>query len=172
MNGWHISSAFGDRAFYNSDWLLRAAAAKAGIYGNDAAEATYPMARMLADGTPLDGSKHRYTLTFAKGQLPPVNAFWSVTMYDGKTQLLIKNPINRYLINSPMLPKLKKNPDGSLTIYIQKDSPGKNKESNWLPAPNGPIYLAMRLYWPKTEAPSVLPPGEGTWQPPALVVAN
>ncbi len=69
---------------------------------------------------PLDGSKHNYTLTFAAGQLPPVNAFWSVTMYDGKTQLLIENPINRYLINSPMLPELKKNPDGSLTLYIQK----------------------------------------------------
>ena len=87
-------------------------------------------------------------------------------MYDGKTQLLIKNPINRYLINSPMLPDMKKNDDGSLTLYIQKDSPGADKESNWLPAPDGPIYLAMRLYWPKTEAPSVLPPGEGSWQPP------
>ena len=73
-------------------------------------------------------------------------------MYDGKTQLLIENPINRYLINSPMLPNMKKNADGSLTLYIQKDSPGTDKESNWLPAPNGPIYLVMRLYWPKTEA--------------------
>ena len=82
-------------------------------------------------------------------------------MYDGKTQLLIENPINRYLINSPMLPGLKKNPDGSLTLYIQKDSPGKAKESNWLPAPNGPIYLVMRLYWPKTEPPSILPAGRG-----------
>jgi hypothetical protein len=103
--------------------------------------------------------------------MPPVNAFWSVTMYDGKTQFLIENPINRYLVNSPMLPSLKKNADGSLTLYIQKDSPGKAKESNWLPAPNGPIYLVMRLYWPRTQAPSVLPPGSGTWQPPALVVA-
>ena len=93
-------------------------------------------------------------------------------MYDGKTQLLIKNPIDRYLINSPMLPELKKNADGSLTLYIQKDLPGADKESNWLPAPDGPIYLAMRLYWPKTEAPSVLPPGEGTWKPPAIVVAK
>ncbi len=169
VNGWHVGSAFGNRAFYNGDWLLRAAAAKAGIYGNDAAEAMYPMAKMLADGTPLDGSKHRYTLTFPKGEYPPVNAFWSVTMYDGKTQLLIKNPIDRYLINSPMLPAMKKNKDGSLTLYIQKDSPGKDKEPNWLPAPDGPIYMVMRLYWPKTEAPSILPPGEGGWQPPALV---
>jgi hypothetical protein len=92
-------------------------------------------------------------------------AFWSVTMYDGKTQLLIKNPIDRYLINSPMLPTLKKNADGSLTLYIQKDSPGKDMESNWLPAPDGPIYMVMRLYWPKKEPPSILPPGDGTWKP-------
>ena len=169
MNGWRVGSAFGDRAFYHGDWLLRAAAAKAGIFGNDAAEAMYPLTKTLPDGTPLDGSKHAYTLTFAKGQSPPVNAFWSVTMYDGKTQLLIQNPIDRYLINSPMLPAMATNADGSLTLYIQKDSPGKAKESNWLPAPNGPIYLVMRLYWPKTEPPSILPPGEGTWQPPALV---
>lgn len=168
VNGWRIGSAFGDRAFYGGNWLLRAAAATAGIYGNDAAEAMYPMAKTLPNGEPLDGSKHNYTLTFPPGQLPPVNAFWSVTMYDGKTQLLIENPINRYLINSPMLSKMKKNSDGSLTIYIQKDSPGADKESNWLPAPNGPIYLVMRLYWPQTEAPSILPPGEGTWKPPAV----
>jgi hypothetical protein len=98
----------------------------------------------------------------------PVNAFWSVTMYDGKTQLLIKNPIDRYLINSPMLPEMKKNADGSLTLYIQKDSPGADKESNWLPAPSDPIYMVMRLYWPRTEAPSILPPGEGAWQPPGI----
>jgi hypothetical protein len=169
INGWVIGSAFGDRDFYKGNWLLRAAAAKAGIYGNDAAEAMYPLAKNASDGEPLDGSKYKYTLTFAKDQYPPVDAFWSVTMYDGKTQLLIKNPIDRYLINSPMVPGMKKNPDGSLTIYIQKDSPGKARETNWLPAPDGPIYLVMRLYWPKTEPPSILPPGEGTWQPPAIV---
>jgi hypothetical protein len=130
------------------------------------------MTRVDAAGEPLDASKHRYTLTFAPGALPPVNAFWSITMYDGKTQLLVKNPIDRYLINSPMLPSMRKNEDGSLTLYIQKDSPGKDKESNWLPAPDGPIYLVMRLYWPKTEAPSILPPGEGTWSPPGLVQAD
>ena len=123
-------------------------------------------------GETLDGSKHNYTLTFPAGQYPPVNAFWSVTMYDGKTQLLIENPINRYLLNSPMLPDMKNNEDGSLTLYIQKDSPGADKESNWLPAPNGTIYLVMRLYWPKTEAPSVLPAGSGSWKPPAVVKAN
>jgi len=169
INGWKIGSWFGDRAFYNGNWLKRAAGAQGGIYGNDSVEATYPLTKTLADGEPLDGSKHNYTLTFAAGQYPPVNAFWSVTMYDGKSQLLIKNPINRYLINSPMEPNLKKNADGSLTLYIQNKSPGKDKESNWLPAPNDLIYLVMRLYWPKTEAPSILPAGEGTWKPPGIV---
>ena len=172
INGWSVGSAFGNRDFYKGDWLLRAAAAKAGIYGNNAEEAVYPMVKTLPGGEPLDGSKHSYTLTFPAGHLPPVNAFWSVTMYDGKTQLLIKNPINRYLINSPMLANMKKNEDGSLTITIQKDNPGSDKEANWLPAPNGPIYLVMRLYWPKTEAPSVLPAGEGAWQPPGLVIVK
>jgi hypothetical protein len=168
INGWKVGSFFGDRAFFNGNWLERAAAAKGGIYGNDAIEAMYPLTKTLADGEVLDGSKHKYVLTFHAGQLPPVNAFWSVTMYDGKTQLLIKNPINRYLINSPMLPSMKTDADGSLTLYIQKDSPGADKESNWLPAPDDPIYLVMRLYWPKTTPPSILPPGEGTWKPPAL----
>jgi hypothetical protein len=169
INGWKVGSLFGDRAFFNGDWLKRAAAAKGGIYGNNAAEAMYPLTTTLANGEVLDGSKHNYSLTFPAGQFPPVNAFWSVTMYDGKTQLLIKNPINRYLVNSPMVPAMKKNADGSLTLYIQKDSPGADKESNWLPAPNGTIYLVMRLYWPSTQPPSILPPGEGTWRPPGLV---
>jgi hypothetical protein len=149
VNGWNIGSFFGDRAFYKGDWLLRACAVSYGIYGNDAVEADYPYTRVDAKGETLDGSKHNYTITFPAGQFPPVNSFWSVTMYDGKSQYLIKNPINRYLINSPMLPAMKKNADGSLTLYIQKDSPGKAKESNWLPAPNDTIYLVMRLYWPK-----------------------
>jgi hypothetical protein len=172
INGWNIASFFGDRAFYNGDWLKRAAAAKGGIFGNSADEAMYPLTKVTGNGETLDGSKHNYTLTFAKGSLPPVNAFWSVTMYDGKTQFLIDNPINRYLINSPMLPGLKKNSDGSLTLYIQKDVPSPDKKANWLPAPDGPIYLVMRLYWPKTEPPSILPVGEGTWRPPAVVQAE
>jgi len=172
INGWKIGSFMGDRAFYNGNWLMRAAAAKGGIYGNDAVEATYPLTRVDGKGETLDGSKHNYTLTFLHGQLPPVNAFWSVTMYDGKSQFLIKNPINRYLINSPMMPQMKKNPDGSLTLYIQKDSPGKAKEANWLPAPNDTIYLVMRLYWPKETPPSILPPGEGTWAPPGVVASE
>jgi hypothetical protein len=172
INGWKVGSYFGDRAFFNGNWLLRGAGAKAGIYGNDAVEATYPITKTLANGEELDASKHNYTITFVKGQYPPVNAFWSVTMYDGKTQLLVDNPLNRYLINSPMMPGMKKGADGSLTLYIQEDSPGKDKEANWLPAPNGPVYLAMRLYSPKPEPPSILPPGEGTWQPPAIVVTK
>ncbi len=168
INGWRVSSLFGDSAFYNGDWLKRAAGAQGGIYGNDFIEAMYPARRTDSDGQTLDGSKNNYTLTFPAGQLPPVNAFWSVTMYDGKSQLLIENPINRYLVNSPMLPNMKTNADGSLTLYIQNKSPGADKESNWLPAPNDTIYLVMRLYWPKIEPPSILPPGEGTWQPPGI----
>ena len=169
INGWRVGGLVGDRAYYHGDWLSAPPWRKAGIYANDPVEAMYPHDPHGRAGETLDGSKHNYTLTFRGGQFPPVNAFWSVTMYDGKTQFLIKNPINRYLINSPMLPNMKKNADGSLTLYIQKDSPGADKESNWLPAPNGPIYLVMRLYWPKTEPPSILPPGEGTWKPPGIV---
>ena len=162
-NGWRVAtSGFGNRAAYNGNWTVRAAAAMAGIYGNDAVEALYPITRIDNHGHPLDGSKSNYTLTFPAGQLPPVHAFWSVTMYNGKTQLLVKNPIDRYLINSPMLPDLKTNPDGSLTLYIQRSSPKDDKISNWLPAPDGPIYMVMRLYWPKESAL------QGTWQPPSV----
>ena len=158
---------FGDREFFDGNWLVRAAAAKAGIYGNDAVEATYPMTRVDADGDTLDGSKHNYRLTFPAGQYPPVNAFRSVTMYDGKTQLLLKNPINRYLINSPMLPELKKKADESLTLFIQKDEPTDPvQRANWLPAPNGPSYIVLRMYWPKE---SVL---NGNWQPPGIQAAK
>jgi hypothetical protein len=172
INGWQVGSAFGNREFYKGDWLLRAAAAQAGIFGNTAEEAVYPMTRWLPEGEVIDTGKHNYILTFPAGQLPPAHAFWSVTMYDGKSQLLIKNPINRYLVNAPMLPRMKKNNDGSLTIHIGKDSPGPELEANWLPAPDGPIYMVMRLYWPKTEAPSILPPGEGTWNPPGIQKAD
>jgi len=165
-NGWIVGAAFGDRAFYNGDYTLRAAAAIMGLYGNDAAEAMYPATKTDVAGQPLDASQHDYTLTFAAGALPPVNAFWSVTMYDGKTQLLVENPIKRYLINSEMLPRLTKNKDGSLTLYIQAKSPGKAKESNWLPAPAGPVYMVMRLYWPKEEALN------GKWVPPGVTIAR
>ena len=173
-NGWQLGSLPGDRDHYNGDWVMRAATAKAGIYGNNAAEAVYPLGRLDVNGNTIDTSKHNYTLTFAAGQMPPVNAFWSVTMYYGKSQLMVENPINRYLVNTAMASQMKKNADGSLTIYIQKDSPGKDREANWLPAPNDTAYLVMRLYWPKpaTEALSVLPVGKGTWTPPGVVVAK
>lgn len=172
INGWQVGSATGNRDDYKGNWALRAAAAKLGIYGNDAVEAAYPFTHHDIDGQVLDGSQHNYTLTFAAGQFPPAKAFWSVTMYDSKTQLLIDNPINRYLINSPMLPQMKKNADGSLTLYIQNQSPGKDQESNWLPAPKGPMFIVMRIYWPRTEPPSILPLGGGSWEPPGIVRAD
>jgi hypothetical protein len=162
-NGWRLGAAAGDRAFFHDDWLLRAVGAMAGIYGNSEREAFYPFLATDSDGNKPDCRRNRYQMTFPAGQLPPVNAFWSVTMYDAGSQLLVENPINRYLINSPMLAAMKKNEDGSLTINIQKDSPGKDKESNWLPATDGPIYVVMRLYWPKAEAL------DGAWKPPPVV---
>lgn len=175
VNSWRVSAPFGNRDYYHGDFQTRAAAAMAGIYGNDAEEAMYPMAKADGIGSPLDGSKHNYMLTFAANNYPPVNAFWSVTMYDAKTQLLVENPINRYVVSSAMMSTLKKNPDGSLTIYMQKDEPSPDKKSNWLPAPNGPIYVVMRLYWPrKSPQPSILPPppGEATWGPPGILLAR
>ena len=127
VNGWRIGLGGGDAASFNGDWLKRAAVAKAGIYANDPIEAAYPFARTDDRGRPLDG-KSKYTLTFPADGLPPVNAFWSVTMYDGKTQLLVKNPIDRYLINSPMLPDLKKNPDGSITIISRTPRPARTRK--------------------------------------------
>jgi hypothetical protein len=152
---------FGTRAYLKNNYLYRMAAAVLGIYGNSKQEAMYPAYAIDAKGQALDGSKH-YTVRFAPGRLPPVNAFWSLTMYEMPASLLVANQMNRYLINSPMLPGMKKNADGSLTLYIQKDSPGKDKESNWLPAPKGPFAMAMRLYWPKEAAL------RGQWTAPPL----
>jgi hypothetical protein len=152
---------FGTREFLKNNYLYRMAAAVLGIYGNSKQEAMYPIYAIDGDNQKLDGA-HRYSLRFAPGQLPPVHAFWSVTMYDLPASLLVANPINRYLINSPMLPQLKKDADGGLTLHIQNESPGKEKESNWLPAPKGPFFMAMRLYWPKEEAM------EGKWTQPPL----
>lgn len=162
--GWlMITSGIGDRDVYNGDWAQRAAVAVGGILANDPAEAVYAITRNDSGNQPLDGATANYTLMFPEGGLPPVNAFWSVTMYDGKSQLLIKNPINRYLINSAMLPELEKNADGSLTLYIQKDEPTEPaQKANWLPAPDGPIYMVLRLYWPQEAAL------DGTWLPPGL----
>ncbi|MGV0911545.1 DUF1254 domain-containing protein [Martelella sp. FOR1707] len=164
-NGWSVSTGIqGNRDGYDGNWGLRAAVAVAGLLANDTAEAVYPITNIDIDHNKLDGSKSDYTITFKSGELPPANAFWSVTMYDGKTQHLAPNPIDRYLINAPMLPELTKNADGSLTLYIQKDAPtDPAKKANWLPAPDGPFYVAMRIYWPKQ---AVL---DGDWQPPGIV---
>jgi hypothetical protein len=169
MNGWRVANVPGSPEAYQGDWTLRSVVAKAGIYANSTEEACYPYTRHDVSGAVLDGSAGRYSLTFGPNQLPPVNAFWSVTMYHGGNQLLVRNPIDRYLINSPMLAGMRRNPDGGITLHIQKDDPGEALRANWLPAPNGPIYLVMRLYWPKTEAPSLLPMGRGAWQPPGVV---
>jgi hypothetical protein len=155
-------SLFGTREFMKNNYLNRAVGAKMGIYGNSEDEAYYFTWHGDTSGKPLDGAANRYLLRFAKGEQPPVNAFWSVTMYNGKTQLLVSNRLNRYLINSPMLPNLKLDPDGSLPIYIQKDSPGGDKEANWLPANDGPIFLVLRCYWPKQ---AVL---DGQWKLPPI----
>jgi hypothetical protein len=150
---------FGTRAFMHGDYLARALGAQMGIGANSKEEAIYPLYDKDADGKPLDGA-NRYTLHFAKGGLPPVNAFWSLTMYGLPDQLLVANPVDRYLINSPMLAQLKTDADGGLTIAIQHDSPGPDEESNWLPAPAGPFMLALRYYLPKPELI------DGTWTSP------
>jgi hypothetical protein len=152
---------FGTREYLKNNYLYRMAAAVLGIYGNSKQEALYPTYYVDATKQKLDGA-NRYTLRFAPGQLPPVNAFWSLTMYDEPQSLLVANPINRYLINSPMLPELKRDADGGLTLIIQNESPGKDKEANWLPAPKGPFSMIMRLYWPKEEVV------DGKWMQPPL----
>jgi hypothetical protein len=134
-------------------------AAVLGIYGNSEHEALYPMYLVDAAKQKMTGA-NRYTLRFAPDKLPPVHAFWSLTKYEMPQSLLVANPIDRYLINSPMLPELKRDADGGITLYIQNESPGKDKESNWLPAPKGPFVMAMRLYWPKEEAV------DGKWTAP------
>jgi hypothetical protein len=152
---------FGTREYLKNNYAYRMAGAALGIYGNSKEEAFYPAYRVDAAGRPLDGT-HRYTLRFAPGQLPPAGAFWSLTMYDLATSLLVANPINRYLVNSPMLPDLRKDADGGITIYVQHDSPGRAKETNWLPAPVGPFAAVMRIYQPRPEAL------DGTWKRPEL----
>jgi hypothetical protein len=152
---------FGTREYLKNNYLYRMAAAVLGIYGNSKQEAMYPIYAVDADAKKLDGA-NKYTVRFAAGMLPPVNAFWSLTMYNLPQSLLVANPINRYLLNSPMLPQFVKDADGGLTFYIQNESPGKDKEANWLPAPKGPFFIAMRLYWPKQEAL------DGRWKQPPM----
>jgi hypothetical protein len=156
---------FGTRAYLKNNYLYRMAGTVLGIGGNSVQEAMYPIYAVDAAGQKLDGAS-RYTMHFAPGELPPVNAFWSLTMYELPQSLLVANPINRYLINSPMLPQLVKDADGGLTFYVQNESPGADKEPNWLPAPKGPFLMAMRLYWPKEEALS------GKWKSPPMTKAQ
>ena len=153
---------FGTREFLKNNYILRFAAAKLGLYGNSREEAYYPPYYVDAEGKQLDASTGNYSLRFENGQLPPANAFWSLTMYDGQTQLLVANPIKRYLINSTMLDSFVYSDDGSLTIYVQKDSPESALQPNWLPTPDGPFYAMLRLYMPKEEA------FVGKWTPPPM----
>jgi hypothetical protein len=152
---------FGTREHLKNNYLYRMAGAVLGIWGNSAEEAIYPTYYVDAAGEQLDGA-HNYTLRFAPGQLPPVNSFWSLTMYERPASLLVANPIDRYLLNSAMLPDFVRDADGGITLYLQHDSPEKGKEPNWLPAPKGHFSAVMRLYWPKAEAL------DGTWKLPPL----
>jgi hypothetical protein len=156
-NGWRTNvTAIGT---YGTDYLHRAGVAYGGYGANAIEDALYPTAFADADGEPFDSSK-KYVLHFPKGQLPPARAFWSLTMYNEK-QLFAPNSINRFAIGDR--DKLKTNPDGSVDLYIQRESPGSEKESNWLPAPKGgPFTMNLRLYWPRIEAIN------GTWSPPAV----
>jgi len=157
-----MDDLFGSRAFLKDDWVARATGTQMGIGANSREEALYPIYEKDSSGQLLDGSKAHYSLRFAKGEFPPVDAFWSLTMYSVPQQLLVRNAINRYLINSPMLPDLTLDPAGGLTIYIQTEAPGGDKHANWLPAPDGPFMLAMRYYLPK---PALL---RGEWKTPAV----
>ena len=151
---------FGSREFLGDNYLYRWLGTT-GIYGNAKEEAIYPVLAVDSKGEKLDGANN-YTLHFAAGELPPVNAFWSTTMYELPASLLVANPIDRYLLNSTMLSQFVKDADGGLTLYFQNESPGKDLEPNWLPAPKGPFWVIMRLYWPKEAALS------GEWKAPAL----
>lgn len=165
VNGWAMTDSFGTREYMGGDYLLRAAGAMGGLYGNTKIEAFYPTTQFDKDGERLDTSKHKYVVRFEAGQLPPARAFWSVTIYDtsydGKAGFFVDNPIDRYLINTST-PGFKYGGDGSLEIYIQRDRPQGEKESNWLPGPDMPCYLVMRIYWPEQAAV------DGTWQPPPV----
>jgi hypothetical protein len=155
------ADGFGTRAMLKNDYIARMASAVLGIYGNTKDEAMYPSYFRDADGRMLNGA-NRYELRFKPGQLPPANAFWSLTMYELPSSLLYANKLNRYLINSPMLGNLKRDADGGYTIHVQNETPGADRESNWLPCPKGPFWTTLRIYWPKAEAIN------GKWKQPPL----
>lgn len=157
------ADGFGTREFLGNDYLMRMSSAVLGIYGNSREEANYPAYFTDSEGKPLDGAGNRYTVRFEPGRLPPVNSFWSLTMYELPASLLTENPIGRYLINSTMESTLVRDADGGITLYVQHDSPGKDKEANWLPAPSGPFFMVLREYWPKPQAL------DGSWKAPPAV---
>lgn len=159
------TDGFGIREFLQGKYIDRMLSAAYGIYGNTKEEALYPAYFVDSTGQPLDG-KYKYELKFPAGQLPPVKSFWSLTMYKLPESLLYNNELNRYLINSSMTDDLIKNPDGSITLYLQNQAPDAKYKANWLPAPKGPFVSIMRLYWPEQATL------DDTWTAPKLVKVN
>jgi hypothetical protein len=157
-NGWAIMLKTG---VYGTDYLDRAFVTAIGLGANRPQDAVYPTSLMAADGKPYDGA-NKYVMHFEKGELPPVKGFWSLTMYNAEF-FFVENPLNRYTLSER--DKLKFNADGSVDLYLQAANPGPDKESNWLPAPEGRFIPMLRLYWPNETAPSIL---TGTWKPPAV----
>jgi len=156
VNGWQIAREM--MGNYGTSYLQRAYIALIGLGANVPEDAVYPMSNVDSEGQPYNGS-HRYGIHFEKGELPPIRGFWSLSMYD-EEMYFVDNPIRRYAIGDR--DKLQYNKDGSLDIYIQHASPGKDKESNWLPAPEGDFDLVLRAYWPMYEVLT------GGWNPPAV----
>ncbi len=159
-NGWIVTKGLYGSGRYGTDYLQRALIAYVGAGGNVPEDATYPIARLDSEGKLLDGA-NRYVLHFTKADFPPVDprGFWSLTLYD-KEYFLVPNPANRYALLSR--DTFKRNPDGSMDLYVQKAPPGPDEQSNWLPAPDGEFILMLRLYWPKMEVIS------GAWAPPPV----
>jgi hypothetical protein len=158
INGWGFSTNTG---LYGTDYLMRAFVTAIGLGANRPQDAVYPTSQKDAEDKAYDGAS-KYVIHFDKGRLPPAKGFWSITMYDS-SYFFVANPINRYSISARQ--NLKSNPDGSVDLYIQKETPGAGKESNWLPAPAGKFQLMMRLYWPDESDPSIL---DGSWTIPPV----
>lgn len=158
INGWLYDTVTG---VYGTDYLNRALVTAIGLGANRPQDAIYPTSLKAPDGSAYDGA-NKYVMRFNKGQLPPTKGFWSVTMYD-TDYFFVANPINRYSISARQ--KLKANADGSVDLYIQNESPGADKEANWLPAPKGQFSLMLRMYWPNETAPSII---DGSWSPPPV----
>jgi hypothetical protein len=156
VNGWSMNTD--TMGVYGNYYLKRAIVAQVGLGANLPEDAIYPLNLGDESGKPLDGV-NKYTISFEKGATPPVNAFWSITLYDSDG-FQVANSLNRFAVSSWM--PFKYNADGSLDLYFQNESPGKDKEANWLPAPKGPFNLTMRLYGPKAEALT------GKWSPPPV----